>query len=179
MGAQQIPKSHKETLAPHVASGESVEAVHTWPMEDSKKSETVAVTDRRFFRLIEGEERDSGREYEIVETIPLDKVSRAKMEFRGEEPVSWEEVLLGAILAIFAVPVFLWGSNQSNPVDQIAVIGALVLLVVGLLAIAYAYDTDDGSVTLRLRTADGERESVVLPEGRTDFAETAINEIES
>lgn len=182
MDGQQIPKSHKEALKPHVVEGESVKAVHTRPMEDSPKSEVLLVTDRRFFRIRKGEEGadkllTEGRDFETVEMINLESVSRAKMDFLDEEPVPLEEVVLGAVVAIFAVPVFLWGRNQPNPMDQIAVIGSLILFVVGFLAIANAFDTDDGSVYLQLETTDGGDRSVELPEGRKDFAETVINEV--
>lgn len=177
MAIQQIPKSHKEALAPTVADRESVQAVYTWPMEDSPKSKTVAVTDRRFFRISKGETQDSGREFEIIETIPLEKISRAKMEVWGEEPPDLEEAILGAIMAVLAVPVFLWGIDQPEPMNQVGAIGALILFIVGILIVANAYDTEDGSVTLRLRTTDGENRSVRFPQDQKNFAETVVNAV--
>ncbi|OVE84314.1 hypothetical protein [Natronolimnobius baerhuensis] len=136
----------------------------------SSDVETGILTDRRLIRF-----KTLGRNEDKTQVTStyFNQVCETRVEHKTTPDFDQDSLIYGVIaLFIALVSIALTGQFEGDASAVLILVG-IGVGVMGIILLLEAYNTPAGSVTVHLKTADGEvAVSVILPEDHLEFAQT-------
>ncbi|SIS14718.1 hypothetical protein [Natronorubrum thiooxidans] len=156
-----LSQAKQKTLSSYLADGETAITACT------RGSVTYLLTDRRFFTY---NEEDNGTI--TVTSQFLDGLGGVNIQKKEGNDLNTDSLAVG-LIALFTGLVSL--ALQAQMPEGIAAVFIMIGaagLISGIIALIYAFDTEEGQISVQLRTQEGEvAKSLQLHETSLEFAE--------
>lgn len=116
-------------------------------------------------------EHEDGRPAENVRTVLLDspQVLATTVNERGRPGPNWTLATLGGMSAAIGLVAGGLGLDMAGAVQGIVLLAALLLLVLGGIALYRAFDRPEGSIRVTITSGAG-RETMFMPRSARDVA---------
>ncbi|AXR78494.1 hypothetical protein [Natrarchaeobaculum sulfurireducens] len=169
---QDIQKSQQEALQSYLSKSESMIDAHAFSKELSGEKAIQYIYLLTSSRFLTFEQRlKSGST--TVESTFLDTLGSVEIEHVESEEPDMTTIVIGGVLLVVGVLSFGMLGQADGTVTALLLLIGIGAAAIGIFLLAGAFNTEDGTVTVTMRTIEGETvEHFSLSEDHLEFAES-------
>lgn len=165
-----LTEKQEKVLKGHLAKGEKIRNA------TADEDRALAVTDRRIIELEEWESQNRDKRRVRCTLLTGDRVIGTNVDHKGSRDFDKDGLLLGGGLSVAGILGIVWAVDGES---LIITVGAALAALIGIAVLVDAFNTDDGGITVTVKTTEGDDKQVILAEGDAKIARSISESVGS